>query len=160
VKLDIMFGFEPKVCRFESCRGHKKTMKKLFLGISLVCLLLSIFVPFFANAACPTGGLVTCSGTVDCPCTWGKIAEMAAGILKFIIWKIAIPLAVLALTVGGIILLTSAGNPGRATLGKQIIIGAIVGLFLALCSVLIVNFVLNAIGAGSYKVELPGNPTP
>jgi hypothetical protein len=129
-------------------------MNKLFLGISLICLLLAFSVPFFANA----DGLVPCTGKVTCTgtgtdkkctndCTWDSLKAMAQGILNFIMWKIATPLAILALTVGGIILLTSAGNPGRATLGRQIIIGAIIGLFLALCSTLIVNFVLKAIGS-------------
>jgi len=128
-------------------------MKKLFLGISLICLLLALFTPLLIKADEP---LVPCDG-VNVKCTWDSIKVMLERILSFIIWKMAIPLSVLALTVGGIIMLTSAGNPGMATLGKKIVYSAIIGVFLSLCSVLIINFVLNAIGY-SDTVEMPTEP--
>jgi len=121
---------------------RKYFMKKFFIAISLFCLLLAFSAPISVKA----DGLVPCDGIVV-KCEWAQLKQMLQGILNFIVFTIATPLATLALVVGGIILLTSAGNPGLAGLGKQIIWAAIIGLLLALCSVAIVNFILQAIGS-------------
>jgi len=129
--------------------------KKLFLFILVfICF---IAVPTFAlgdknSTNNISSGLVPCDGTLSSPCGWKQVVGMLNGIYSFIVDKIAVPLAILALVVGGIILMASAGDPKAAGLGKTIIWSAIIGLLLALCSKLIINFILNAIGAGAYSV--------
>ena len=59
---------------------------------------------------------------------------------------IATPLAVIALTIGGIFMLISAGNPNLFNTGKKIVYAAIIGLVLVFCSWLIVNTILSIIG--------------
>ena len=126
---------------------------KIFFAVIAFCLLLAVCAPFIVKAA----GLVTCSGVPGVDggkCTWDKVKSMLEGILKFIVQTIATPLATLALIIGAIMFMASAGNPGLAGTGKKIMIAALVGLALAWCAVLIVNFVLNAIGATGYHVSL------
>jgi len=72
---------------------------------------------------------------------------MAGKIYNFIVKDIATPLAVLAITIGGILMLISAGNPNLLSLGKKIMYAAIIGLVLVWCSYLIINFILTTIGA-------------
>jgi len=121
-------------------------MKKIFATISLIFLLSTIFVPFLAFAA---EGIVPCQDN----CTITDFFKMLGNIFNFIVNDIAIPVAVVALVIGGVILLISAGNPNMVGLGKKILWSAIIGLLLALCSKLIINFILNALGASSgYQV--------
>jgi hypothetical protein len=129
--------------------------KKIYLTIILFCLLLAIFVPVSSkaqfvqcgnSASLPTYDATTGACTANCPCTICDFFNMLARIYDFIVKDIATPLAVLALTIGGIILMISAGNPGLAGLGKKIIYAALIGLFLAFGSFIIIDFILHAIG--------------
>jgi len=91
-----------------------------------------------------TNGLVPC-GNVQC-CRIGHFFIMLNNIYNFAIKWVATPLAVLMLTIGGIMILISAGNPNLASMGKKIIWWAIIGLVLVFCSWLIINFILTAMG--------------
>lgn len=127
-------------------------MSKAFIALALLFTFSLALLPgvVLAAGAC-SNGWVTCNG-VDKPCTWDKVFETLGCILDFIVTGIAVPLAVLAIIVGAVVWMTSAGNPGRVSLGKSIVFWAIGGLLLALCTKLIINFVLEAIGADSYKI--------
>lgn len=152
--MDNTRGFGPRVEGSSPSGGiivFILCMKKYFLPIITVCVLAMTFSPFIALAKCPDG-IVTCSGTPECPCTWDKVAEMLQKILNFIVFTIAVPLGTLAIIIGAIVLMTSAGNPGRAAMGKTIIWSAIIGLLLALTTRLIINFILDAIGASRFKI--------
>jgi hypothetical protein len=115
-------------------------MKKIFLSIAAFLLLSLIFVPVIVGA----DGLVPCNGT-DKPCTMEMVFTMIGGVYSFII-KLAAGLATLAATIGGVIILISAGNPSLSGTGKKIFYSALIGLFLVLGSWLIINLVLTAIG--------------
>lgn len=115
-------------------------MKKVF---KLAILSSILFFPALASAQ----GIVKCDGTTANPCTLTKLVEMFAEIYKFVAIQIATPLAIIMLIVAAIVLLSSAGDPGRQTLGKKILWTAIIGLVLALGSWLIVTTVLTTIGA-------------
>ncbi|MCX6722400.1 MAG: Ig-like domain-containing protein [Candidatus Staskawiczbacteria bacterium] len=95
---------------------------------------------------CPTTGLVTCTGTPECPCTICTLFQLITNIYSFVVWDIATPLAVLALLIGGILIMVSAGNANTLGTGKKILFAAVIGLVLVFCSYLIIDFVLHAIG--------------
>ena len=72
-------------------------------------------------------------------------------IYNFLVTMIATPLAVVAISIGAILMMTSAGNPNLMSKGKGIFWMAIIGLVLVFGSYLIINFVLKTIGyAGSW----------
>jgi hypothetical protein len=130
-------------------------VKKIFLVGLLICLSAIIFIPFLASAEtlCNTGGsgFVPCgqsddSGKIACPCEIGHFFTMLVNVYNFLVLDIATPLAVLALTIGGIFILISAGNPNLHSTGKKIVYSAIIGLVLAFCSWLIINTLMSAIG--------------
>lgn len=114
-------------------------MKKIFLSIIIFCLLSIIFVPLSAKAQ----GLVPCSGP---DCTICSFFQMLSNIYDFIVKSIATPLAIVALTIGGIFILISSGNPTLMGQGKTIFYSAIIGIALVWGSWLIINFVLTAVG--------------
>jgi hypothetical protein len=112
-------------------------MKKIFLRAILFCLLLVLLIPISSKAA-----IVTCNGP---DCTIQSFLAMLYKIYDFLVKQIAMPLAVMALTAGGIIILVSAGNPGLASKGKQIVWISIIGLALVFGSWAIIQTILGAL---------------
>lgn len=97
-------------------------------------------VPIFARAA---GGWVQC----DTNCTLGQLGDTLTRIYVFLVNDIATPLGTLMVIIGGAIMLTSAGDPGRMGLGKKILWAAIIGLVLVFCSKMIIKTILQAVGS-------------
>jgi hypothetical protein len=123
--------------------------KKLYLPIFFFCLLSILFIPVLVNGACGDGtGIVNCGCAPDGSdaCTITDIFVMLVKIYNFIILQIATPLAIIALIVGAIMILISAGNANLLGMGKKIIYSAIIGLVLVFCSWLIINFIMEALG--------------
>ncbi len=123
-------------------------MKKLFLLISLFCLILFL-TPILVNAQ----GLVPCGNPGQPACTIEDFFIMLARIFNFIVLWVATPLAILMITIGGVMIMISAGNPNLAGLGKKALMWSIIGLALVFCSWLIVNFILKTLGyEGAWNV--------
>jgi len=117
--------------------------KKIFLFIVLLSIIL-------LPATIEAQGLVPCNGP---DCTINSFFTLLGNIYHFIVIQIATPLAIIALIVGGIMLMLSAGNPNLAGLGKKILYSAIIGLALVFCSWLIIDFILKAIGyTGNWSI--------
>ena len=125
---------------FSLTQCKHKNMKKIYFIIGF--LTLAILSPFFANAA----GLVPCGNPGQPACTIGCFFVMLANIYDFLVKWIAAPLATLAITIGAVMLMISAGNPNLATNGKKVLWAAIIGLALVFCSWLIINTLLSALG--------------
>jgi len=113
-------------------------MKKIFLPIAVFCLLTIISVPFLTKAQ----GIVPC----DTNCGISDFFTLLVNIYNFIVLQIATPLAVIAIVIGAILMMISAGNPGEFAKGKEIIIWSLVGLVLVFCSWLIIDFIMKSLG--------------
>jgi len=118
-------------------------MKKILIAGLFFCLLLVLFMPVLARAG---GGLVPCGNDGQDACTIKDFFTMLINIYVFIVWYIATPLSIIAITVGGILIMLGAGNPGMANKGKTILYSAIIGLVLVFASYLIINTILATIG--------------
>lgn len=129
-------------------------MKKTIWVFLLSAIFLFLFFSQASAQLCNSGGtgIVPCGqsssdGSIPCKCEIGHLFLMIGTIYTFIVWYIATPLATLALLIGGIIILASAGNPNAVGMGRKILWTAVIGLVLVFCAWLIVNFILLAIGA-------------
>ena len=127
--------------------------KKIFLPITLLFLLSIILVPLVISAQ---DAIVpqTCGNAGQDPCGITDFFTMLVNIYTFIVKWIATPLATIALIIGGILMMISAGNPNLMGTGKKIFWSAIIGLVLVFCSWLIIDFILGAIG---YNPSKPWN---
>lgn len=97
-------------------------------------------------------GLVTCDPASGTPCTINDFFNMLGKIYKFIVVDLATPLALIAIVVGAVYMMASAGNPGMMGKGKQILTYAIIGLILAYGSYMIINEILKWVGfSGSWS---------
>jgi len=76
-------------------------------------------------------------------CGIPQFIKLAAGVIKWAIQFLAIPLAVVFIIYGGFVIMTAGGNPSRMEEGKKIIKAAVIGLIIALLSALIVTTVFN-----------------
>ena len=140
VKLDIIFGFEPKVPGSSPGEGTKEFKNKDMQNKYLFFILaISIFLVPLSSMAFQ---IVPCQNN----CGIQDLFTMLNNIYTFIVTYIAAPLATIALVIGGIIMLTSAGNPSQFQKGKQILFLAIIGLVLAFGSYLIIETLLKAMG--------------
>lgn len=95
------------------------------------------------GAAGSESGLVKCGVSRDC--TICDIFILIRDIFNFALGLLA-ALAVLSIVIGGVYVLTSAGNSGRLSEGYGIITNAVIGLLLVMASFLLFSFVLVALG--------------
>ncbi|MDO8486179.1 MAG: hypothetical protein Q7S77_00570, partial [Candidatus Staskawiczbacteria bacterium] len=114
-------------------------MKKIFL------LTISLFL-FLTPVLGSAQGLVPCGNPGQPACTIELFFEMLNRVFNFIVYFIATPLAILMLSIGGIMILISAGNPNLASKGKNILYIATIGLVLVFGAWLIINFILTTLG--------------
>lgn len=80
------------------------------------------------------------------PCSQCNICHLwilADNIINFLIFKMALPILVLAILIGGFFWMTSAGNPERIKKGKNILTSSIVGIFIAFGGWLIVDTIIK-----------------
>ena len=112
--------------------------KKIFITVTLACLLSIIFIPILAKAA-----LVNCQGS---DCTLDMLTQVGTQIYSLIVNDIAAPLGTLAILIGAVLMMTSAGNPSMMGLGKKVFWIAVIGLTLALGTKVIINTIISATG--------------
>ncbi len=91
------------------------------------------------------GGLLPCNGT---DCNWNSLVQLAVNIINFFVWTLVPPVAGLLLLYGGIMFLTSGGNPGRVQQGRTIVTDVVIGLVIVYTSWLIVNTLLSVLTSG------------
>jgi muramidase (phage lysozyme) len=88
-------------------------------------------------------GLVKCGTSRDC--TICDIFILIRDIFNLALGLLA-SLAVLSIVIGGVYILTSAGNPGGVSTGYGIITNAVIGLLLVMSSFLLFSFLLVGLG--------------
>jgi len=110
-------------------------VKKIFL-ISFLVLF-----PVLTQAA-----LVPCGGPSQPECTVCHLFLMLNDIVKFIMFTIAPPLAVLMLIVGGAMFFFAGGSPDKIEGAKKIIGSVFIGLLIIFCAWVIVNTIFAKTG--------------
>jgi hypothetical protein len=105
--------------------------------------------PTGTNTNSPGGSAGSESGLVKCgvsrDCTICDIFILIRDIFNFALGLLA-ALAVVSIVIGGVYVLTSAGNPGRVSEGYGIITNAVIGILLVISSFLLFSFLLVALG--------------
>jgi len=124
-----------------------------FIIFCIVLLLATAFLGFAANpsyaqtsGAPPSGGIVPCGGPGQDPCNLCHLYKLAKNGIDFMLFGFALPVAVIALLIGGIFLLASRGNPQMMQTGKSAISNTVIGVIIAFSAWLIIGTVLNTLG--------------
>lgn len=131
--------------------------KKFLSRLIFSAFLLALIFALYPSTASAQTGLVPCTGVKneggEIRCTVCHLYTGVRQIINFILTKLVLPLAVVAILAGGIYLLISAGNPGKIETGKSIIWWAIIGLILAFAAWVIINTILDTVG---FKLPISG----
>jgi hypothetical protein len=125
------------------------------------------------DKSCPlAGGIVPCGRERDdattpefenCPCRLCHLFVLVDRIIKFALFKIVVPLAVLMIVIGGIMFLTAGGNPERISSSKKLMTNVAIGILIIFAAWIIVNTILMLIGVadwtglkeGWWQIECP-----
>lgn len=121
-----------------------KNIKNKYSKITF--LLLSAVVlagAFHAGAA----GLVPC---VNAPCTPCDVWPLAKNIVWFALFQLAIPVLTVALLVGGVMILVSAGNQSTLTKGKALIWNGVIGILIAFTAYLVISTIIATLAEGRF----------
>ena len=125
-------------------------MKKYQKILPLVCL--GIFFAGIVSAA----GLVPCGNAGEPACQLCHLWVMFDGVIKFVLYNLVLPGAVLLFAYAGVKLLLSGGNPTKVGEAKNIFTNTVWGLVIIFCSWLIIGTIINTLGSGSQAFQIIG----
>lgn len=134
----------------------KLKIKNLILLLTINFLLLITLLPVFANQEeCQVGGIFKLANlSEDCVCRGrcglNDFLKLAAGVTKLLTMVVS-GIVLTRFIAGGIVWLTSAGNPEKVKKGQGILISSLIGLIIVLFAWQIVNLVICALSQG--KIE-------
>ena len=109
-------------------------------------IIIALFLPLSVSAGFLSGPIVPC-GEEGNPCELCDFFVMAKRIIQFL-FEFILVIAPVFVLVGGVIILSSAGKPEQAGMGRKIITSAIVGVIIALLAWTILGMVFNALVGG------------
>lgn len=125
--------------------------------IFLILIISGLILPVVSFAGDFSGPLVPC-GTSANPnaCTLCDLFTMIQTIIDFISAGIFV-LAVIFITVGGLMILLAGANPGNLDLGKKMITNAIIGVIISLLAWTVINMVFNTLVGDNKNFPAPWN---
>ena len=94
------------------------------------------------------GGIVSCGRSGGTMCTLCDLIKGISDIITYLM-KIAIGVAVLAICIGGVLYVVSAGEPGLVEMGKNAMKNALIGFVITLAAFLIIETLILYMGAQS-----------
>ena len=89
--------------------------------------------------------LVPCGKTGQAACDWNGLMALIHGLITFILFKLAIPIAAIMFAYAGFLMITAGGGEGK-TKAKSIFGNAVFGLLIAAGAWIIVNTILSILG--------------
>lgn len=119
-------------------------IKKIFLAtISSIILLFSSFNQALA-------AFIECGGEDQPACKLIDIFKVFKNILEFVWFSIIPPIAILMLIIGGIMFITSSGNPDALKKSKALLTSIVIGLIIIYGAWLVINLFFTIIGVESW----------
>ena len=127
----------------------EKIFNRILFGVLIIFIATLPISPQITEADTRGGGLIPCVGTEN-PCCVRDLFVLLHNVVDFGITKLAPIFVVMMLVIGGFHILTSAGNPGRVTKGKDLIKWALIGYAIVLLSWIIINTIFSLIGLANW----------
>lgn len=94
----------------------------------------------------PCGNDKTPAGVIINPCSFGDAMELINEVVKFILFKLAIPVAAIMFAYAGFLMVTSGGSTEAKSKAKNIFSNAVFGLVIAAGAWLIIRTILSILG--------------
>jgi hypothetical protein len=90
-------------------------------------------------------------------CSLCDLYVLVRKIIDFLLFQLALPIAVVVALIGGILLLVSAGDPKKVEQGKSALTNAVIGIIIAFAAWLLINTVLTTL---AFKVPFTSGALP
>jgi len=109
-------------------------------------------------------GLVPCGGPGEDPCTVCHLFQLISNIVNFIAFRFAPIVGALLFVYAGIMMITSAGNPGKFQAATKIFWNVIIGLAIIYGAWLITNSIIQAMASKDnnatnwYNIDCTSSP--
>lgn len=94
---------------------------------------------FFLFSMASAQGIVHCGNPDQEPCNLVDLFILVGNVIDFLLLNLLIPLAVLWVTIAGVTMVTSAGDPTKFEKAKKMLFYSVVGVLVALMSFIIVE---------------------
>jgi len=116
-------------------------------SILIIILIIAVFfTPFFISSADNDTGIVPCGTEEKDSCKLEHFFTLIKNIINFLLTKVAVPLAAIGFAWAGWLYMTSGGDSGKTKEAKEIMLGIVIGLLIALAAWLIVSAILKGLG--------------
>lgn len=128
-------------------------MKINFIFFTILVLIIMPMVLSPVMALAQEAGLVPCGqaandgqGGIANPCKFQHVLVLINKVVRFVLFKLVVPIAAIAFAWAGFLLLFSGGNSSQKEKAKKIFWSVLLGLAVAVAAWLIVYTVLNILG--------------
>lgn len=120
----------------------KKTSHTLSQKVIFTFSVMSLFLAKYASASL----FMQCEGTPESPCGFPELLSTVNAVIRFILEYAIAPIAVIVLTYGGFLYLTSGGNASQRSRANKMFLNLGRGLFFSLAAWVIVKIILTTLG--------------
>ena len=130
--------------------------KKVIFAIFLLTGLLSFSFAHAAIVPCGLSENVWDDDEIDesAPCTLCHFFILIMKVVNFILFKLAAPLALLMLIIGGAMFMLAAGNPNTITQARKLISSVLIGIVVIYGAYFAVGLVLQTIGLAQWASDI------
>ena len=129
--------------------SQRNRIKKLLPVFLLALFFLLSAGVVLADSACG-GPIVSCGGKGQNACQFCDLFVVFNNIIKFLLFCLVPPLAVVGIVISGIYFIFAGGNPGMITQGKDVLRAVAIGLIIVFCAWLLINLFFTFIGVASW----------
>lgn len=131
-------------------------MKKISKILIFVSILAILVIPVFSFAQVKVDtdnkGLIPCGrdlnadGTIKNPCEFGHAMILINNVIKFVLFKLAMPIAAIMFAWAGVLMVTAGGSTERVGKARRIFTNVAIGFIIAVIAWLIVRTILAILG--------------
>jgi hypothetical protein len=133
----------------------KQNIKFLIPILIFLSVFLILIMPAVSLAqADPNQGLIPCGrspgpnvpNSVTKPCEFKDFMTLINNVIRFILFKMVVPIAAIMFAYAGVLLVTSGGSEEQKTKAKNIFTNVAIGLIIAIAAWLIIHTILLIVG--------------
>ncbi len=121
---------------------HPRTLTLLLFGLLMILTIGSLPQVGLAEEQ----PIIPCATKAnDTPCTFDDFIKLIGNVFNFLVFKLVVPVATLAIAYAGIIYVTNPTNSSKRDQAKGILTGAVWGIVLALGAYVIVTTIVKTL---------------
>ena len=124
----------------------KKNVSKNLLTLLVLAVLFFSLIPGQVFSA----GLVPCGGPNQDPCKLCHLFVLFDNIVKFVLFDIVPPIAILMVVIGGVMFFAAVGDPAKIGKATSLLTAVAIGLVIIYGAWLLINLFFSLIGVAEW----------